>query len=68
MIPHLEAFLKMNEQGNMPMAYIASYVAKYIAREGDKSDFDGLPAELRQEVVETIKGYQDRGRLAHRFE
>jgi hypothetical protein len=60
-IPHLEAFLKMHERGDMPMAEIAAHIVKYVAGEGSKADFDGLSAQLRHEVVEKIKWYRREG-------
>jgi hypothetical protein len=61
MIPHLEALLRMNEEGNMPMGEIVSHVVKYVALQGSKADFDALPASLRQEVIQKIDWYKREG-------
>ena len=61
MIPHLEKLLEMSRQGTMPMEEVVSHIIKSVAVQGERADFDGLPDELKGEVLKKIDWYKSSG-------
>lgn len=40
---------------------MVAYLVKTIALEGDRSDYEDLPLEVREEILKMLKWYQEAG-------
>lgn len=55
---YAKTLIDLHEQGDMPSWEIVLFIVKYIAQEGAQSDFDNLPAWLKEETAKEIENYR----------
>ena len=58
MIPDLEYWISLYNDGNIPAWEIVCHVIKYLSHNGDKSDYDQIPEWMKVAVMNRINLYK----------
>jgi len=58
MSTYIDDILKMHECGDLPSWILTAFVVKSLSERGDQSDYDNLPAWLKNNIRKRIAEYQ----------